>query len=122
MIWAGRAGYVVTYYRMNQEKYDMTEIRQVIDLYPLANMNKVFDIEKEAITAQKTTLTQIYELPCPNMGDRTFAYRKGETQSPLSITTYSIIFTNKDVYEELTMSGTTTDFETLKDTGEGSGR
>ncbi|MGD0533832.1 MAG: hypothetical protein ABR999_00115 [Methanoregula sp.] len=110
-----KAGYVVTYYRMNQEKYDMTEIRQVIDLYPLENMNKVFDIEKDAISSQKTTLTQIYELPCPNMGDRTFAYRTSDTQNLLSITTYSIIFTNKDVYEELTMSGTTTDFETLKE-------
>jgi hypothetical protein len=109
-----RAGYEVTYYRLNQEKYDMTELRQVIDLYPLANMNKVFDIEEEAITAQENQTTQIYELPCPNMGQRTFAYREGTTQGPFSITTYSIIFTNKDVYEELTMSGTTTDFETLK--------
>jgi hypothetical protein len=49
------------------------------------------------------------------MGDRTFAYRTSDTQNLLSITTYSIIFTNKDVYEELTMSGTTTDFETLKE-------
>jgi hypothetical protein len=110
-----RAGYTVTYYRMNQEKYDMTELRQVIDLYPLANMNNVFNIETGAITGQENGTTQIYELPCPNMGDRTFAYREHDTQSPLSITTYSIIFTNKDVYEELTMSGTTTDFETLKE-------
>ena len=77
-----RAGYVVTYYRLDQEKYDMTELRQVIDLYPLANMNKVFDIEEEAITAQENQTTQIYELPCPNMGQRTFAYRKGETRGP----------------------------------------
>jgi hypothetical protein len=109
-----RAGYEVTYYRLDQEKYDMTEIRQVIDLYTLANMNKVFDIEEEDITAQENGTTQIYELPCPNMGDRTFAYRNGTTQNPLSITTYSIIFIKKDVYEELTMSGTTTDFEMLK--------
>jgi hypothetical protein len=92
----------------------MTELRQVINLYPLANMNKVFDIEEEAITAQENGTTQIYELPCPNMGERTFAYRKSDSRGPLDITTYSIIFTNKDVYEELTMSGTTTDFETLK--------
>ncbi len=110
-----RAGYEVTYYRINQEKYDMTELRQVIDLYPLANMNNVFNIETGAITGQENGTTQIYELPCPNMGDRTFAYRKSDTRGPLLITTYSIVFTNKDVYEELTMSGTTTDFETLKE-------
>jgi hypothetical protein len=110
-----RAGYMVTYYRMNQEKYDLTELSQVIDLFPLANMNKVFDIKEEDITTQENGTTQIYELPCPNMGEQTFAYRKADTQNPLSVTTYSIIFTKKDVYEELTMSGTTTDFETLKE-------
>ena len=110
-----RAGYMVTYYRMNQEKYDLTELSQVIDLFPLANMNKVFDIKEEDITSQENGTTQIYELPCPNMGERTFAYRKAGTQNPLSVTTYSVIFTKKDVYEELTMSGTTTDFETLKE-------
>ncbi|MFZ1897493.1 hypothetical protein [Methanoregula sp.] len=110
-----RAGYEITYYRINQEKYDMTNLRQVIDLYPLANMNNVFNIETGAITGQENGTTQIYELPCPNMGDRTFAYRENDTQGPRSITTYSIVFTNKDVYEELTMSGTTTDFETLKE-------
>jgi len=68
-----RAGYEVTYYRLDQEKYDMTELRQVIDLYPLANMNKVFDIEEEDITAQENQTTQIYELPCPNMGQRTLS-------------------------------------------------
>jgi hypothetical protein len=109
-----RAGYAVTYYRINQEKYDLTGLRQVIDLYPLANMNKVFDIEKEAIDTQNTGTTKIYELPCPKQGERTFAYRKTDNQSPLAISTYTIIFTKKDVYEELTMGGTTTDFETLK--------
>ena len=77
-----RAGYEVTYYRINQEKYDMTELRQVIDLYPLANMNNVFNIETGAITGQENGTTQIYELPCPNMGDRTFAYRESDTRVP----------------------------------------
>jgi hypothetical protein len=110
-----RAGYAVTYYRVNQEKYDLTGLRQVIDLYPLANMNKVFDIEKEAIESQNTGTIKIYELPCPKQGERTSAYRKTDDQSSRSISTYTIIFTKKDVYEELTMGGTTTDFETLKE-------
>jgi hypothetical protein len=110
-----RAGYAVTYYRVNQEKYDLTGLRQVIDLYPLANMNKVFDIEKEAILSQDTGTIKIYELPCPKQGERTYAYRKTDTRSSLPIASYTIIFTKKDVYEELTMGGTTTDFETLKE-------
>lgn len=110
-----RAGYAVTYYRINQEKYDVTGLRQVIALYPLANMNKVFDIEKEAITSQETATVKIYELPCPKMGERTTAYRTTDNQSSASFSTYTIIFTKKDVYEDLTMGGTTTDFETLKE-------
>jgi hypothetical protein len=109
-----RAGYTVTYYRLNQQQYDMTSVSQVIDLYTLTNMNTVFNIQEDAATAQGTGTTQVYELPCPNMGDHTFAYRKTDSQNPL-LTTYSILFTKKDVYEELNMSGTTTDFETLKD-------
>ena len=80
-----RAGYMVTYYRMNQEKYDLTELSQVIDLFPLANMNKVFDIKEEDITSQENGTTQIYELPCPNMGEQTFAYRKLAPKIPFRL-------------------------------------
>jgi hypothetical protein len=108
-----RAGYQVTYYRLNEDQYDLTDVSQEIDLFTPANMNMVFNIQEDAVNAQMTGTTQIFELPCPSMGDHTFAYRKTDTQNPL-LTTYGIIFTKKDVYEELTMSGTTTDFETLK--------
>jgi hypothetical protein len=109
-----KAGYSVTYYQLNQQEYEMTEINQVIDLYPLASMNDVFNIGENAVTSQDNGTTQIYQLPCPNMGQQTYAYRETDSQNPLSETTYSIIFINKDVYEQLTMTGTTTDFETLK--------
>ncbi|HVP96337.1 MAG TPA: hypothetical protein VMS83_04240 [Methanoregula sp.] len=109
-----RAGYKVTYYRFNEQQYDMTEVSQVIEIFTPINMNTVFNIHEDAITGQATGIDQIYELPCPNMGDHTYAYRKTETQGPLSSVTYGILFTKKDVYEELTMSGTTTDFEALK--------
>src|SRR5208283_478498 len=109
-----RAGYTVTYYRLNEQQYELTTVSQVIDLYTLSNMNTIFNLQEDAVTAQETGTTQIYQLPCPNMGDHTFAYRKTDLENPL-LTTYSIIFTKKDVYEEVTMSGTTTDFETLKE-------
>jgi hypothetical protein len=109
-----RAGYTVTYYRINEEKYDLTGLLQVIYLYPLANMKKVYDLKKEAIDNYNSETTIIYELPCPKMGDQTFAYRMTDKTSSSSSSTYTIVFTKKDVYEELTMGGTTTDFETLK--------
>jgi len=109
-----RAGYTVTYYRINEEKYDMTGLRQVIYLYPLANMKKIYDLKKDSIDSYNPETTTVYELPCPKTGDRTFAYRMTDNSRSPSLSTYSIIFTKKDVYEELTMGGTTTDFETLK--------
>ncbi len=110
-----KAGYTVSYYRLNPQQYDLTEVSQVIDLYPLANMNEVFNVEEDAITSLENGTTQIYQLPCPNMGEQTYAYRETDSRNSPLTTTYSIIFVNKDIYEKLTMSGTTTDFETLKE-------
>jgi hypothetical protein len=109
-----KAGYSVTYYLLNPQQYETTEISQIIDLYPLASMNDVFTISENAVTSQNTGTTQIYQLPCPNMGQQTYAYRETDSQNSL-LTTYSIIFIKNDVYEQLTMTGTTTDFETLKE-------
>lgn len=107
-----RAGYAVAYYRINREKYDITELRQTIALYSLANMNTVYNIGNDAVASGGTSATATYELPCPNVGDRTTAYRIASNQS--AFTTYTIVFIKKNAYEELTMEGTTTDFETLK--------
>jgi hypothetical protein len=104
-----RDGYQVTYYRMNKAKDDLTGFRQEIGIYARENMNLVFNVQKDAVTGAGTTL---YELPCPNLGEHTYAFRK-PTTDPFS-STYTIIFTKKNVYEELTMGGTTTDYETLK--------
>ena len=109
-----KAGYSVTYYRLNQQQYDMTEVSQVISRYSLERMNDVFTIEEDAITSGQTNTTHVYQLPCPNMGQQTYAFRETDANNSLSPMTYSIIFINKDIYEYLTMSGTTTDFETLK--------
>ena len=109
-----RAGYQVTYTHLDPQQYDMTTISQVIDLYTPTAMNTAFNIRVDALTGQETGTTPVFELPCPSLGDHTFAYRTNDAQNPFSSTTYSIIFTKKDVYEELNMSGTTTDFELLK--------
>lgn len=109
-----KSGYSSTYYRINEEKYDMTGLRQVIQIYTLANIKKIYDLKKDAIESQAYETTAFYELPCPKIGDRTFAYRISDKNYSSGISTYTIIFTKKDVYEELAMGGTTTDFETLK--------
>ena len=107
-----RGGYMVAYYRMNKAKDDLTGFRQVIGLYSRENMNLVFNVKKEAVVTENDTGDTLYELPCPVLGEHTYAFRK-PTTDPFS-STYTIMFTKKNVYEELTMGGTTTDFETLK--------
>ncbi|MDD1701417.1 MAG: hypothetical protein LUQ31_00365 [Methanoregula sp.] len=110
-----KAGYIVTYYRVNREKYDMTGFSQTIDLYSLDSMNMVFNVKKEDIISQENETIKIYVLPCKKMGENTFAYKTVNEKNPRSLSQYTIIFTRKNVYEELTMGGTTTDYETLKD-------
>jgi hypothetical protein len=111
-----RQGYSVTFYRVNPAKYDMTGLRQTIEFYPLANMNKVFDIAKEVMTQQAAggQFSQ-NELPMEKIGDKSVAYITENTTSRNNLPVYTIIFVKKDVIEKLEMSGTTTDYETLKD-------
>lgn len=109
-----RAGYTVSYYRINRDKYDLTQLGQQINLYSLDSMNTVYNIRKEAITDGESGTATVYVLPCPNVGDRTIAYRISHNQTSGSYPSYTILFIKKNVCEELSMSGTTTDFETLK--------
>jgi len=107
-----RDGYQVTYYRMNKAKDDLTGFRQTIGIYSRENMNLVYNVKKDAAVTGNGTGATVFELPCPTLGGHTYAFRKPTTD--LFSSTYTIIFTKKNVYEELTMGGTTTDYETLK--------
>ena len=109
-----RQGYSVTFYRLNLEKFGMTGLRQSIDLYPLGNMNKVFDIAKDAMISRANGAVTVYEMPLYRIGDKSIAYKTENTSIPYSLPVYTILFIKKDVFEELEMGGTTTDYETLK--------
>jgi hypothetical protein len=107
-------GYRVTFYRMNREKEDMTGIIQSISVYPPENIYKVFAVEKEAmITSGNSDMR--YEIPFPATGDQSIAFRESRPGYPLDFAVYTVIFTKKNVFETITMGGTTTDYETLKD-------
>jgi hypothetical protein len=107
-------GYRVTFYRMNREKDDLTGIRQTISVYPPENIDKVYDIETEGIISQQNG-TRRYEIPFPAVGDNSIAFRETRVGDPQELAVYTIIFTKKNVFETITMGGTTTDYETLKD-------
>jgi hypothetical protein len=111
-----REGYSVTFYRLNPEKFDMTGLRQTITLYPIQNMNRVFDMAKEEIVSPVNGETgTIFELPLTRIGDQSIAYKRENTSIPNSLPVYTILFVKKDVFETLQMGGTTTDYETLKE-------
>jgi len=111
-----REGYSVTFYRMNRQKFDMTGLRQTIGIYPLANMNKVFDMAKEEMISPASGSTStVYELPLARIGDASIAYKTENTNDFNPLPVYIILFIEKNVFEKLEMGGTTTDYEALKD-------
>lgn len=110
-----REGYSVTFFRMNQEKFDMTGLRQTLTRYPIQNMNRVFEMAKDEMLSPVNGGTgTIFELPLARIGDQSIAYKRENTSAPDSLPVYTILFVKKDVFETLEMGGTTTDYETLK--------
>ena len=109
-----RQGYSVTFYRINLEKYDLTGLRQTIGVYPLKNMNKVFNLAQDEMESLSNGTIAVYEVPLYKIGDESRAYKTVDSRDPNRGGVYTIIFVKKDVFERLEMGGTTTDYETLK--------
>jgi len=110
-----RQGYFVQFYRLNKDKDDQTFVRQSVNIFPLENMNKVFTIEKEDMKSRSNGSGAFYEIPFPTIGDMSIAFRGSDDNDPYDFVVYSVLFTKKNVYEKITMTGTTTDYETIKD-------
>lgn len=107
-------GYTVTFDRINKEKDDATRIRQSISIFPSENLKKVFTIEKDNLAHPSGTPVNPDEIPFPATGDRSIAYR-WTNSSGSAMVVYTVIFTKKNAFERITMTGTTTDYEALKD-------
>jgi hypothetical protein len=107
-------GYKVMFYRMNRDKDDLTGIRQSISVYPPENMGKVYAIGTEGLLSNENG-TMRYEIPFPATGEQSIAIRETRIGDPLDFSVYTVIFTKKNVFETITMGGTSTDYETLKD-------
>ena len=109
-----REGYFVSFSRMNKRD-DTTRVRQAINIFPLENMKKVFDLEKIDIENQAISPLIQSEIPFPLIGENSRAYRETDPTDAMKQVAYTVIFTKKNVYERITMAGTSTDYETLKD-------
>jgi hypothetical protein len=106
-------GYRVVYVRLSHGNDDITGIRQVIGIYTPDSINRVFAIDKEALLEQAND-TKRYEIAFPKIGDNSIAVRITSPEDPRNLVVYSVLFTKKNICEQITMGGTATDYETLK--------
>jgi len=106
-----KKGYYVRYARIGDSILDVTVIEQAISVYPIENISKVLTLPRES--NENITFD---ELSKPNIGGDSRAFRITTKDEFGTKTRYhQIEFTNMDIYESLYMSGTTTDYEILKD-------
>jgi hypothetical protein len=109
-----KEGYFVHFYRLDKDKDDQTIVRQSINIFPLENINKVFKTEKEEMKSRANVSSTFYEIPFPMVGDTSIAFRESQTGNPYESVVYTVLFSKKDVYEKIIMTGSTTDYEALK--------
>lgn len=107
-------GYYVSFYRRISNTDDITRIRQSVNIFSSDSINAVFLLEKEELKDQQVSPGTRYEIPFPAIGERSIAFRDTNPVDSERPVTYTVIFTKKNVYEKITMSGTSTDYETLK--------
>ena len=106
-------GYQVSFYRLDKDRDSTTSIIQEIDIYPPDTVNDAYSLEKERLLPRNDHATD-YQVPFPQQGDRSIAWRQVRTTTTVPIVTYTVIFTKKNVYEKISMTGTSTDYEALK--------
>ena len=109
-----RQGYFVSFYRRNSNTNDITRIRQSVSIFSTDSINGVFLLEKEELKEQQLSPGTRYEIPFPAVGERSIAFRDTNPVDPERPVTYTVIFIKNNVFEKITMSGTNTDYETLK--------
>ena len=109
-----KKGYYVAFYRMNTRNYDITGITQQISVYPPDRIRIIFEEVKSGVASRANASVVVAELPFSKTGDRSIALRFTDANDQYGIMTYTVIFTKKDVLEQIEMKGTTTDYEVLK--------
>ena len=109
-----KKGYYVAFYRMNTRNYDITGITQQISVYPPDRIRIIFEEVKSGVASRANASVVVAELPFSKTGDRSIALRFTDANDQYGVMTYTVIFTKKDVLEQIEMKGTTTDYEVLK--------
>src|SRR3989344_5606070 len=101
-----KEGYLIKYTK-GEGIFDISVIELYTSRYPVENISKVIE------PVQQIEGYLFEELPNPNIGETSIAIRY--TDDEFGLRTYWIQFTKKDIYVSLTMSGTATDYELIKE-------
>lgn len=106
-------GYRASFYRIDTDTGDSTSIVQEIEVYPTKTVKDAYSLRKETLLPADNSRTD-YQVPFPQTGDRSIAWREVRSTQDVPVVTYTVIFTKKNVYEKISMTGTSTDYELLK--------
>lgn len=106
-------GYRASFYRIDTDTGDSTSIVQEIEVYPLKTVKDAYSLRKETLLPADDSRTD-YQVPFPQTGDRSIAWREVRSTQNVPVVTYTVIFAKKNVYEKISMTGTSTDYELLK--------
>ena len=93
---------------------DGTFILHDISIFDIDQMDGILFLKGKSILVMSNATNSVDQLSDPNIGDSSKAYRIKRTIDGQTITAYTIVFTKKDVFEQVIMSGTMTDYEILK--------
>jgi len=105
-----KKGYGVYYETTGQ---DVQGLDQVISIYPAENITLIVPQTVSGINnwSMEDTNVTVQELPIPGVGDSSRALQISEKDDLINL--YMIAFVKYDVYEELYLNGTTSDYDTL---------
>jgi hypothetical protein len=106
-------GYQVSFYHLDRSHGDMTDISQMISTYDPGHINLVYRLRHDALLPAGNNASS-YQIPFPIIGDQSAAWRETTGSLPGDITSYNVIFVKNNVFEQITMDGTATDYEMLK--------
>ncbi|MCK9580021.1 MAG: hypothetical protein M0Q92_06170 [Methanoregula sp.] len=105
-----KKGYGVYYESSGPE---VRGLDQVISVYPAENITLIVpDTVQNIRTWVAEENLSFEELPAPGVGDSSSALKVSEKDDPIN--QYVIAFVKYDVFEQLSVNGTATDYDTLK--------
>jgi len=111
-------GYYVKFQKVNSATGtgipDMEIIEQTISVFPISNLPQVMTMVSTGILQEANATVTVDQLSNPNIGDVSQAWRIKTQLQGIQLTGFTISYHKKNVWEGLSMVGTSADYATLK--------